>query len=275
MDEKHPVLSDKLCDKCGAPMRRRKGKNGGEFFGCTNYPTCTATKPIPLGITSYEVNFAQFVEWPADAFSDAQSPLVIGILGQDPFGDFLDQTVQGEVIRGRSYRIERYRQIDEIRDCQILFISRSESKRLKNVLAVVKDRPTTGVATGDQRPSAARPSNAAARKDRSGVGCDDGAHSRKSLPNRRVLQPARAGPALRARRPNPIAQLAIDAAWGRRPAVFPSPPVAGAACPTSVLVQLRAGFARSLSTDPRDRLRSAPSAAGDAPSIAGRSPARP
>lgn len=42
---------EETCDKCGAPMRRRKGKNGGEFFGCTNYPTCTATKAIPLGIT--------------------------------------------------------------------------------------------------------------------------------------------------------------------------------------------------------------------------------
>ena len=35
---------------CAPPMRRRKGRNGGEFYGCTNYPTCTATKAIPLGI---------------------------------------------------------------------------------------------------------------------------------------------------------------------------------------------------------------------------------
>ncbi len=39
-----------LCDKCGSPMVRRKGRNGGEFYGCSNYPTCTATKAIPLGV---------------------------------------------------------------------------------------------------------------------------------------------------------------------------------------------------------------------------------
>ena len=40
-----------ICDKCGAPMVKRKGKSGGEFFGCSNYPTCNATRPVPLGIT--------------------------------------------------------------------------------------------------------------------------------------------------------------------------------------------------------------------------------
>jgi uncharacterized protein DUF4154 len=94
-------------------------------------------------------NFAQFVEWPADAFPDPQSPLVIGILGQDPFGNFLDETVRGETIRGRSYRIDRYRRVDQIKDCNILFISRSEAKRLKDVLAAVKDRPILTVTNND------------------------------------------------------------------------------------------------------------------------------
>ncbi len=38
------------CDKCGAPMVRRRGKNG-EFQGCSAYPNCKNTKPLPLGIT--------------------------------------------------------------------------------------------------------------------------------------------------------------------------------------------------------------------------------
>jgi DNA topoisomerase-1 len=39
-----------VCDKCGSPMVRRSGKNG-EFYGCSNYPTCRNTRPVPLGIT--------------------------------------------------------------------------------------------------------------------------------------------------------------------------------------------------------------------------------
>jgi len=42
--------SDVVCDKCGSPMVRRSGKNG-EFYGCSNYPTCRNTRPVPLGIT--------------------------------------------------------------------------------------------------------------------------------------------------------------------------------------------------------------------------------
>lgn len=38
-------------------------------------------------------NFAQFVTWPSQP---ADAPLVIGILGDDPFGSYLDETVRGE-----------------------------------------------------------------------------------------------------------------------------------------------------------------------------------
>jgi hypothetical protein len=86
-------------------------------------------------------HFAQFVEWPAEAFADSETPVVIGILGKDPFGSFLDQTVQGETVRGRSFRIDRYSRVEEIKDCHILFISRSETKRLGGILAALVDRP--------------------------------------------------------------------------------------------------------------------------------------
>src|SRR5258708_6944483 len=44
-------------------------------------------------------NFVQFVEWPPEAFPATDSPIIIGILGEDPFGTSLDQIVANEVIR--------------------------------------------------------------------------------------------------------------------------------------------------------------------------------
>ena len=41
-------------------------------------------------------NFAQFVDWPSKAFPEPQTPLVIGVVGEDPFGPYLDETVRGE-----------------------------------------------------------------------------------------------------------------------------------------------------------------------------------
>jgi len=94
-------------------------------------------------------NFAQFVEWPSDAFSDAKAPLVIGIIGNDPFGSVLDQTVRGETVRGRSFKIRRYRWVEDVKNCHILFISRSEADRLEDILAAVKDRPILTVSNSD------------------------------------------------------------------------------------------------------------------------------
>src|SRR5947207_13490122 len=69
-------------------------------------------------------NFAQFVDWPTNAFPEVQTPLVIGVLGEDPFGSYLDETVRGEKVNNRPLVIQRYRRADEIKSCHILFISR-------------------------------------------------------------------------------------------------------------------------------------------------------
>src|SRR5690242_10742668 len=47
-------------------------------------------------------NFAQFVEWPARAFAAPHAPLVIGVLGADPFGSYLDELVAGEKVGERA-----------------------------------------------------------------------------------------------------------------------------------------------------------------------------
>ena len=85
-------------------------------------------------------NFAQFVDWPQESFPEAQTPLVIGVLGEDPFGTYLDEIVSGETVNNRQLEIQRYRRVDEMKTCHILFISQSESKRLEQIVADLKGR---------------------------------------------------------------------------------------------------------------------------------------
>jgi hypothetical protein len=85
-------------------------------------------------------NFAQFVDWPPKAFPEPQTPLVIGVLGDDPFGDYLDETVRGEKANGRPLVVQRYRRVGDIKTCHVLFISRSESDRLEQIFASLKGR---------------------------------------------------------------------------------------------------------------------------------------
>ena len=79
-------------------------------------------------------NFAKFVQWPADAFRSSQSPLVLGVLGRNPFGSILKQTLQGKTAQGRSFMIRTATDPKEIGFCHILFISASEQRRLGQIL---------------------------------------------------------------------------------------------------------------------------------------------
>jgi hypothetical protein len=85
-------------------------------------------------------NFAQFVEWPTQSFEGAAAPFVIGVLGTDPFGSALEGAVRGETLNGRSFVVERYRSVTEIRHCQILFISRSEAAHVEEISAALAGR---------------------------------------------------------------------------------------------------------------------------------------
>jgi len=82
----------------------------------------------------------QFVDWPPEAFPAAETPIVIGVLGQDPFGKTLDEIIQNEVVKNRKLVVQRFRQPDEIRICHVLFISQSEGGRLDQILASLKGR---------------------------------------------------------------------------------------------------------------------------------------
>jgi hypothetical protein len=91
-------------------------------------------------------NFARFVDWPATAFADAKAPLIIGVLGEDPFGGVLDDTVRNETVNGRKLVIRRFARLQDIDICHILFISPSEASRIEEYVAALRARSVLTVA---------------------------------------------------------------------------------------------------------------------------------
>lgn len=85
-------------------------------------------------------NFTQFVEWPVQAFANPQSPAVIGILGRDPFGTYLNETIVGESINKHPLVVQHYNSVDEALDCQILFINVSDKNELRQIIAKLKGK---------------------------------------------------------------------------------------------------------------------------------------
>jgi hypothetical protein len=90
-------------------------------------------------------NFAKFVEWPPNLAANAHDPFVIGIVGRDPFGDAVEQTLLRKTLNGRPLAVQRVKREEEARGCQILFVSPSERKRLKALLANLQGNPVLTV----------------------------------------------------------------------------------------------------------------------------------
>jgi hypothetical protein len=110
----------------------------------------------------YLLTLAEFVEWPATAFPDTATPIVLGVLGEDPFGPELEK-LRGRKVDGRTIEIRRFkgslefrgeetpgrrqedlaqkrsRKIRELKACHILFIGSSEKDFLAAILKSVKD----------------------------------------------------------------------------------------------------------------------------------------
>ena len=92
----------------------------------------------------YIYNFAKFVEWPATAFAQPDSPIVIGILGTDPFGNLIDRIVENKKIGARGFVVKRLKwgaDLKELRECKILFVGDSGKARVDELVQIVKTLP--------------------------------------------------------------------------------------------------------------------------------------
>jgi hypothetical protein len=90
-------------------------------------------------------NFAQFVLWPTNAFTNASQPFQIGILGDNPFGKALEETVHGETIQGHQIVIVQSSHAEKLADSQILFVNKSAVAHLNDILPKLDSRPVLTV----------------------------------------------------------------------------------------------------------------------------------
>jgi hypothetical protein len=116
-----------LVASIGAP-RAAAGENGPQL-------------PEYLIKAAYLYNFALFIEWPADAFATPDAPFVVGIVGPDPFGWAIDRTLQDKRIDHRRVVVERLQSTQDIRHCQMLFVSGSDGTLSAELAKRVGDLP--------------------------------------------------------------------------------------------------------------------------------------
>jgi hypothetical protein len=96
------------------------------------------------------LNLLRFVEWPEQALGSTNAPVVIGILGYDPFGPLLEEVVRDEQVYERKIEIRRYTSVSEIDSCHLLFISSGEQRSMSSILTSLRNRPILTVSDAEQ-----------------------------------------------------------------------------------------------------------------------------
>jgi hypothetical protein len=105
----------------------------------------------PQMLSEYQIkaafffNFTRFVEWPETAFVTATAPILACVAGETPLTDLVIDVVAGKVVNGRAVSIRRVKVSDDLRRCNLLFISAAEERRADEILAGLKKTSTLTV----------------------------------------------------------------------------------------------------------------------------------
>ncbi len=131
------------------------------FIGCLSFAGLSAQGQVAQEYdlkAAFLCKFALFVEWPTNAFPEAKTPIIIGVLGGDPFGKSLEEVARNEIFQNRKLVVEKYGSVEGMlklaaeknRICHILFVSQSESGKLNRIFAGFKGRPILTVGENDR-----------------------------------------------------------------------------------------------------------------------------
>lgn len=82
-------------------------------------------------------NFTRFISWPSSTFNSPTAPFIIGIIGNNPFGTYLEDIIDQEKVNDHPIIVQRYHDIKDINNCQILYISIGDDNKIKEVIASV------------------------------------------------------------------------------------------------------------------------------------------
>ena len=86
-----------------------------------------------------------FIEWPSASFASPDKPLRVCVYGYFSFGTVLSELTRTETTQGRRIEVRWVRKESELRDCQIVFISRSEQKNYSRLLGLLHGSATLTV----------------------------------------------------------------------------------------------------------------------------------
>lgn len=99
---------------------------------------------------AFLLNFVKYAKWPARAFERPEDTLVIAVLGSDPFGKVLDDTLRDKSIGSHKLEPRRFKSLQELSTCHLLFVAESESHKLAKIIETLGKQPVLVVGESDK-----------------------------------------------------------------------------------------------------------------------------
>lgn len=90
---------------------------------------------------AFLLQFSKYVKWPDSAFVRPDDPIIVGILGRDPFGSVLDKIARLSKVKGRAVEILRFDNLNSIKNSHILFVTSSEVEHMADIKELLADKP--------------------------------------------------------------------------------------------------------------------------------------
>ena len=151
-------VAPRACAKPLERIPRRQPPISGTVLIPLTFAIAAAIIPMeaPAQVSEYQVkaaflfNFAKFVQWPEQSFKTPAAPIVICILGKNPFGTTLEDTIKGKTAGGRTLKVLPVSDAQPPCSCQILFVASSERKRFRSIVRNLKDAGVLSVGEADE-----------------------------------------------------------------------------------------------------------------------------
>ena len=116
---------------------------------CFSVKTFSQSTEYTMKAIAFE-KLSLFVTWQAEAVKNNPSQeFVIAVLGQHPFGDILDEVYKNKKIKDKKVKIVYVNNIKQLKDCQILFVSKTSPNELQKVLDYVKGKSILTISDTD------------------------------------------------------------------------------------------------------------------------------
>lgn len=94
-------------------------------------------------------HFVQLTTWPNTAFASTNAPLTVAVVGSDSVGKDMAQVLKGKSYQGHPLVVARLERVDEVKDCQVLFVADSSVSQPADIVGQLGRRPVLTVGEGE------------------------------------------------------------------------------------------------------------------------------